>query len=496
VVKRVSIRIEHVLFLALAIAGCNDDRKKVQADIFFCNPASKSADVDCGDGYVCYTASQAVGASICVPKCDPANEAKTCPQGRCTRAGECLTGCRVEDKDSCPAGNHVTSCVRTTYSPVEAATGNDGVCLPIAFSCATSDDCLGSPVFNVCTSETNGQDSDSTTLLRSGSVCAQGNCNRDGVACEPGSTCIKSVFGAGSEGVPDVCTPNCLYQKDPQGTKIFQCTVGFTCMNMTFPQTSARVCMPGYPGWRCADSLGCAAGTCEKRDDLGKPYDELYLCTPACKEDSDCRPYDTSPPGMPPNPTFYSRFICVNKRCHNLGSVFLTDACIEGGSCALDSEAKCMVGMGPTSGAMCVHRCVQDQECDSLSTATHVQHSCDQRFGMCFPSLPFLSSCTDDSGCIEGLKCLDNSILGGLKTCTLACATTDDCAAHAALGSNFFCSPQERICVPKQPAGSPAPSPFCLSGQSPSGICQSPSGWGCDADGECLSGKCDNLHCK
>ncbi|MGZ3443691.1 MAG: hypothetical protein ACXVDD_29415, partial [Polyangia bacterium] len=73
--------------------GCLDDRKKIAAQIFFCNPSSRTADADCGKGYMCYSAAQAVGGSICVPSCDP-NDPATC-NGVCTESGACLQRCRV-----------------------------------------------------------------------------------------------------------------------------------------------------------------------------------------------------------------------------------------------------------------------------------------------------------------------------------------------------------------------------------------------------------------
>jgi hypothetical protein len=480
-----------VLFL---VAGCNDDRKRVQGDIFFCNPASKSANDDCGDGYVCYTATQSVGGSICVPRCDPANEAKTCPNGRCTRAGECLTSCRVEDMNACPAGNHATSCVRTDYSPgTDKDSGDDGVCLPVAFSCTNSESCLGSPVFNVCTSGANGQASD-PGLSQGGSVCAQGGCSHDGVACEPGSTCIKNVFGSGVSDAPDVCTPNCIYQTGQSDMGIFQCLPGFNCLNLAFPQSGARVCAPGVPGWRCADSLGCAAGTCEPWNGVGPASVEMRVCTPHCNHDDDCHFYDRSVPGLPTNPSFVSHFSCVRGFCRALGPLFITDACVAGTQkCLLDPDATCQTGVAGLSVANCVHNCQADKECDLLTQSSHVKHVCEPNSRICMASVPFATGCNDDNSCMPGLSCLD---IGPMKTCSATCQTDADCATHEILGTNFACLLPLQICFPKAPAGSPAPSPsFCLSGQAPSGTCQSPTGWACDADGECLSGKCENQHC-
>src|SRR5437773_983994 len=111
------------LLLVALVAGCNDDRKRVASDIFLCNSGSHTADFDCGDGYRCYSGVQALGESVCAPECDPAN-AKTCPNGVCTVGHECLPRCTVDGANTCnPAGGGILSCVRTTYSPIEAQKG-------------------------------------------------------------------------------------------------------------------------------------------------------------------------------------------------------------------------------------------------------------------------------------------------------------------------------------------------------------------------------------
>ncbi|HEX8954001.1 MAG TPA: hypothetical protein VF945_19235, partial [Polyangia bacterium] len=117
--------------------GCIDDRKKIAAQVFFCNPSSRTADADCGAGYMCYSAAQAVGGSICVPTCNP-SDPKTC-KGKCTQSGACLTTCTVPSApgqaDSCPAP---LLCARTTDSPLESMSGPDGVCLPFNSVCSSN----------------------------------------------------------------------------------------------------------------------------------------------------------------------------------------------------------------------------------------------------------------------------------------------------------------------------------------------------------------------
>jgi hypothetical protein len=518
--KRDPLSLKHVLFLAslLHLAGCTDDRKRVAGDVFLCNASSHTADFDCGDGYVCYSGAQSLGESVCVASCDPERAAKTCPAGACTVAHECLTRCTVGAKNAC-GGEGILSCVRTTYSPLEAADGKDGVCIPVAFTCETSDDC-GSPIFNLCTSETNGQQ-DNDTLLKSGSVCAQGNCARDGVACEPGSTCIKKVLPTDVSDTPDVCTPNCLRRQLPgDGGVVEECPIGFSCLDQVFPQTSTRVCAPGFPGWICQDPLGCAAGSCAPWQDVGGPFNGFNTCSPACQNDDDCLIYDRAG-----NANVLSHFTCVSGQCRHLQSLFFTEICLEGDRpCRLDPEARCVnpphpaadagtaaddpcslsAMAGATSeSAACVRDCGSNADCATLTNNAHVTYTCVG--GSCVPAVPFIFPCGDDSGCMPGLHCLP-APAGGGKVCSLSCQTPADCAANPALGSGFACA--LGICVPKTASGCAPPAPareLCLSGifDDSDGRCKSPKGWACDNDDQhpgyparCQSGKCSAGHCQ
>src|SRR5262249_23298107 len=126
--------------------GCLDDRARVAASVFTCDPGETSANRDCGKGFVCYTAAQSLGSSICLPRCHPSQP--TSCSGVCTSAGECLKRCTVKQSGGCPAG---LTCVRTTISPLESGS-NDGVCLPVGATCVSSPQCT-SAIFNRCSSE-------------------------------------------------------------------------------------------------------------------------------------------------------------------------------------------------------------------------------------------------------------------------------------------------------------------------------------------------------
>jgi hypothetical protein len=506
------------LVVFLCIVGCNDDRKRVSQDLFLCNPSSRTADYDCGDGYLCYSGAQALGDSICVPRCDPNDAANSCPNGACTRAGACLTRCNPDNPTPCSAGGGTLSCVRTNYSqkgPM-ADPNSAGVCLPVASSCNSSDDCL-SPIFDLCSSKIEGQQNN-PALATSGSVCSQGFCTRNDVACEPGSTCIGTVLPSAIKNAPDVCTPNCQRHVLANNEIIEECVPGYSCISDAFPQTASHVCTPGFAGWLCTDPLGCSAGECDDWQDVGGPFVDFKTCSPGCDNDADCIIYD-----RPSNPNVLTHFICQSGHCRNLQSLTFPETCLRTGDpCQLDDKATCQgppdggappapagtcgvialagsFGAFGAGGASCVHRCSENSECDELTQASHVTHYCNQMLNRCMPSLPFFTACNPGGGCVSGLNCVT---LAGLPTsvCTKSCATQADCGDHPLLGTLFSCL--SGFCVPKTESGcAPSPSPrpdLCLSGQLVNGLCVSPTGWACDKGNasQCQNGPCDSSgHC-
>ena len=148
--------------------GCIDDRKKVAAQVFFCNPSSRTADADCGTGFMCYSAAQALGGSICVPTCDPNDRdhlqaAPARSRARASRAARCRSGDRR--RDPCPAP---LVCGRITDSPIEAAE-RPRRRLPAAQrrSARSNADCT-SPVFTECTGERQRRDAGHRACSTSG----------------------------------------------------------------------------------------------------------------------------------------------------------------------------------------------------------------------------------------------------------------------------------------------------------------------------------------
>ncbi|HWE31392.1 MAG TPA: hypothetical protein VHB97_25480, partial [Polyangia bacterium] len=191
-----------LLLLALLAGACIDDRAKVANEVFSCTPSSRTADADCGEGYFCYGEAQAVGESVCVPRCGP-GVSRVC-DGVCTSAGACLTRCTVPDvgkPDPCPSP---LLCRRTTDSPITAAAGKDGVCMPLNSTCAVSSDCTQG-VFNECTSDVDGA-LQGPRLLTTGEFCVQGQCSALGISCEPGSACIRDILPS-TIPAPDICSP-------------------------------------------------------------------------------------------------------------------------------------------------------------------------------------------------------------------------------------------------------------------------------------------------
>jgi hypothetical protein len=499
----------------LVAAGCLDDRDRVAQAVFTCNPASRTADADCGAGHRCYGALASIGFSMCVPACR-ADDPRSCPDGACTEGGFCLRRCTVGE--SCPGS---LSCVRNG----SAAPGTkDGLCLPVAGLCAVKSDCR-SPVFDLCSSEVIGASIGGAAIP--GGFCGQSGCQSNGAACEPGSSCLRQVLPASFSGAIDVCTLDCVPAADAAGNPLLECMPGFTCLAAAFPQTQTRTCVPGLPGWLCTQSLSCQFGTCSEWTDVAPGF---RACAPPCKSDDDCLPYDGSG-----NPNAVTKFYCRNGGCRALGSVLFADLCLrEGDACPFDDAARCrppplppsppdlgvanscagasylrssVRPLGAFGGAtpLCVRDCSSDADCQRLSAGTHVLHTCADLTGLgvaahlCLPAMPGLIPCVEKTSCIGDLTCVPLTPGDPTGLCTLRCASDQDCNQDPALGNAFTCA--LGVCLPRTPSGCPpltgaAPS-LCLSGtlDAASGRCVSPVGWGCDDDSQCRSGQCRNGRC-
>ncbi len=490
----------------LLAEACLDDRDKVAAALFQCNPSM--SDDQCGEGYTCYGASQSIGGSICVPRCDPKKQNADCENGICTLAGECLRSCTVKAND-CPEG---LSCGRKSISPLDPDT-NDGVCVPVAQPCSNNDQC-GSPIFNTCSNTTN-RSLDGPGLRSDGNACVQGRCGELNTACQPGSACVRSILPEGV-AAPDVCAPACVRRNG-----VNECLIGLTCLADAFPQTTTPVCSPGFPGWLCTDDLGCTTGSCKPWAGVAP---DLRVCSARCNSDADCLAYED----VTQAPTFFTRLTCSGGSCHSSLSLAFGSMCVAKGSgCKLDPAAVCthpggLLGDGgvtardPCSVAggvgfpgfgdalnFCVRDCVANSDCAMLSERTHVPHAC-VVFDLtgkkiCAPSLPFVTPCDDSSTCLPGLSCLQPNPLQPRKTCTRDCASDADCASAPALGSNFTCFFNH--CVPKVSSGcdpyQPGVASHCLGGSLGSdGKCKSSKDWVCASGSECASGKCTSRRCE
>jgi len=495
---------------AVLASGCGDDRERIVASVFTCNPASPTADFDCGEGYFCYSAAEAIGGSVCVPTCDP-SDPKTCEGGICSLGGACLRRCKVGTTDGCGGAASPLLCLRQTAMP--EVDGLDGICSPVSSLCASSADCR-SPVYSLCgTSST--ADRFGAPHQNDGQVCLQGGCVAAGTACVPGSSCIRKVVPASFDNIPDVCTPNCVARSVPgsDGGLVDECMLGLTCLSDVLPQTERRVCVPGFAGFLCRNKLGCLSGDCQGWGDVAPEMADFRTCDPPCSSDDDCLAYDGNA-----NPNAFSKFVCRGGRCRSQLSLGLPELCLrEKDACKLDPEAECRVpteilGPPPDGGApscgnqfsfgansnttvTCVRRCGGDDDCARLSSASHIKHVC--ILGICLPVLPYLTPCGSTSQCLGGLTCEKPPVDSLYSVCTLRCSSPIDCAAHPALGSSFAC--QDGLCVPKTRAGCPPPTPLaelCLGGELAQGQCVSPPGWPCDADSECKSGSCSGNRCK
>lgn len=479
--------------------GCVDDRARTRAAVFFCNPSARTADAECGKGFVCYSAAQSLGEAMCVPRCDPAN-AGSCPGGACTASGACLTRCKVPaagQAEGCPSP---LLCRRTTISPIEAAAGPDGVCLPVNATCTVNENC-SSPIFNECTSDVNGANS-GPGLIASGEVCVQGRCSELRVACEPGSACVRNILPDTIPG-PDVCSPICdSIRARSDGGTFNECAPGLTCLSDAFPSTAAPACAPGFAGWLCVDNLGCNTSKCYDWGGDLPGFSGFRTCAPSCNGDDDCVSFDRGG-----NPTFISRNTCIKGVCRSLSSLFFPLSCMRPRDvCQLDpAESTCLLpnpdmGMGMGLGALgglvggCAHGCTARDDCKQLAAATHTPMSCGHIAGVpaCVTIIPMVTSCNDDGDCFGDLTCQTVATVPMVaKRCTRRCTSSSDCAQDVALGSSFFCA-GNGMCAPKiESGGKTLSSDFCLSGRSQGGACVSPTGWACNDGAQCANGQCN-----
>jgi hypothetical protein len=505
------VKIALVLTLgAVLTSGCGDDRARVAASVFTCNPASPTADFDCGEGYLCYAAADAIGGSFCAPTC-VASDPKSCEGGVCTVGGACLRRCKVGTTDACGGAGSPLLCARRTGTL--EPDGLDGICIPVSSLCSTNADCRSS-VYDLC-GTTSPMDRFAGPHPNDGLVCIQGSCVSGGTECVPGSSCIRKVVPGSFDAIPDVCTPNCVARSVPgsDGGLVDECMLGLTCLSDVLPQTERRVCVPGFPGFLCRNKLGCISGACQGWDDVAPEMAEFRTCDPPCSRDEDCLEHDGSA-----NPNAFSKFMCRGGRCRNQLSLGFPELCLrEKDACKLDPAAECrvpteIVGPPPDGGApdncatqfslgaggsttvTCVRRCGGDDDCARLSSGSHVKHVC--ILGICLPTLPYLTPCSSTSQCLGSLTC--EKATGGppYPVCTLRCNSPTDCAAHPALGASFAC--YQGLCVPRTRAGCPPPAPLselCLGGELAQGQCVSPTGWPCGTNTECKSGSCRGNRC-
>jgi hypothetical protein len=469
--------VKWLLLVALA-ASCGDDRKRVADAIFRCDPTSPTADFDCGQGYTCYTAAQALGGAFCAPSCKPANP-DSCPNGTCTIGGACLRHCKIEN-DNCGGDASPLHCVRSTLA--KHSDGTNGLCVLVGQLCSTSDECT-SPVFDYCTSEIFAGEG----LPLAGMTCIQGGCERSGTACNPGSSCIPKVLGITGPGVPDVCTPNCE-RRMMEGKTVNECVVGLNCLGDVYPQTGLRACGPGFAGSPCTHDLSCVPGHCPSFESIDARMKEFRACGSECSSDDDCLPDD----GRTSNVNFIGKSTCRGGFCHSFSSLLFLDLCLDVGSpgaCRLDPAAECVAQTIPGASTRlgnCRRTCASDGDCDTFSANSHVPHICDD--GVCAVPIPFWTKCKSDAQCLAGLSCLTTPIG---SQCTRRCATSQECADTASLGSVFACL--AGICVPRTAPGEAPPAPLadlCLGGMLSGGKCVSPRGWSCSTDAECASGDC------
>ena len=402
---------------------------------------------------MCYAAAQAVGGSICVPPCDPNDPDDL--QRRVHRVGRLpARAARV------PATPARTSTVRRRSSAgarpsrrSRRPTATTASACRSTRSCSTNADCT-SPVFTRVHQQRQRRHQ-RPGLLTTGEICVQGKCSERGIACEPGSACVRDVLPK-SIPAPDVCSPICTPVRDRKpGQSFNECLPGLTCLSDAFPQTDAPACAPGFPGWLCVDDIGCTAGGCYDWGDTSPKFEGFKTCAPPCKTDDDCFPYDRGG-----NPVFLSHNTCHDGVCRNFASMFFPVTCLR------DERAVPARSRGQVHRAVDGHGHGDDRfrsarsaarrrsactaarrrrTATTMAAALHIPMTCGtiNQFSACVPMFPFIINCTDSSECYGDLTCEGPA---GKSVCTRRCTSSADCADDPALGTTFTCT-QQSVCA-------------------------------------------------
>ena len=440
----------------LLLAACSVDQSAYQNKIYTCDVTSGDSQA-CGDGYGCYGAARQLGSpDFCAPTCEGDGTNSVCSQGFS------LQKCSPNLSGPCPQG---TNCIRTDLI------ADEGVCLPIA-NCTENKDCRD-PVRRECfsTEMTRNYGGLGTDLKKDHEFCFQNGCSRTGEACEPGTTCLPLVLGA---GVPDVCTPDCDADK--------RCPPNFICSTLFSSQNTHPYCIPGFLGFRCAASLDCVIGTCEMPG-----MSPRKVCTTNCNGDGECARYNNAGLGLP------ATFVCQNNKCLS-PTLTVLDFCTIGQEMT-DCQtgeicSRAVIPNLPEGTGICVATCQPGGSCPpkgGFPQACVPLGATSSAGAVCVIGI-FGVPCTQTGNCISTLQCLAPiAAFPNLKQCTTTCQSHTDCTGNPAIGGDSYCfglvvTGGAMICENKGNTGGDCIDPI----QCKSGVCNCPD-TGCTSTNK---GKC------
>lgn len=405
--------------LLLSTSACVLDDGWFYQTVFPCDHhdqgdvCGKAAD---GGPMFCLDSSPFNGHDFCVEACDPAVPPAD-SRLTCLSSGALVQKCNpdltVKGAVGCPKA---LSCYRTDLLL------NDGVCLKMDL-CAQDTDCKDTarPVCAATILKNLSKQSWKFDHLQ----CVQPTCKSSGTDCPIGFACPADFFETGME-IPDVCSPVC----DGAG----HCPPNMNCArNKVSAPGAPDICVPGFPGTRCAADQDCVIGTCVQTT-VGFGVC-LFTGADECASDAACGEFNVLGFQYACADTMSGRHCVATSPFHGSNCQYDTD-CAPDLHCYFASPFE----LGPTHGE-CRLACGAGGECP---TRSGIPHTClANGDGGCYPG-EFGLPCHASSECISTLSCLavtqdDRAVVQSDGICTIACQSDQDCRTNKWINNGGFC---------------------------------------------------------
>jgi hypothetical protein len=480
-------RLAPLFLLLLVLPACKVDDALYKNGFYACNSASTDP-TQCGAGYVCYPAHQLGGTDFCVPSCSvPDGGAPISSDSWCVDNEYELKTC--DPNHPCTAG---LNCVRDGL----LTPSGSGLCLPVQ-TCQTNADCLD-PARGTCLSimtpaqyplsysmadpppgnQDGGACGVNLSCLPDRTVCVTQGCDQGIVSCAPGELCLPALLrklqqdatgttpSMQAQGAPDLCVPRCA---GPEHS----CPPNFVCSDKAgLPTEGDLFCLPGFLGLGCSSDTQCFVQNAESCQWI-TPQKEV--CASECSTEADCARFDG--PGI----GFGTKhFACVDgKACFSPNS-FFDQLCKADKDCGAGYVCSLLLPINGSPG-FCMPSCKASQF--GQLCATDYPTACMPAKADNFAGSPltqFICAPADvgtpcpmgTNFCVGGMQCLND--VKGTPRCVVACTDTATCQS-----SHWLTDPVSKA------------NPTVCSGTAAGSYCALPTGAGCLANFECVSGTCN-----